>query len=98
MERELLGGYEIAPDGLAGLSTFWFRWMSAACISGYRKTTERAAFQPSDDDAWSVLFTCLLVSRACDELTSRLGARSDWLGIPLAGLDELLGGSDEPTV
>ncbi len=94
VERELLGGGEVAPDGLASWSTFWFQWMSAACIQGYRSVTEGAAFAPGDDVAWSVLFKCLLVSRACDELTSRLGTRSDWLGIPLAGLDELLGGTE----
>jgi maltokinase len=71
--------------------------MSAACIRGYRSTTEGASFLPSDDATWSVLFKSLLVSRACEELTSRLGSRSDWLGIPLAGLDELLGGTDEPS-
>ena len=94
VERELLGGGEATPDGLASWSTFWFQWMSAACIQGYRSVTEGAAFAPGDDVAWSVLFKCLLVSRACDELTSRLGTRSDWLGIPLAGLDELLGGTE----
>jgi len=93
VERELLGDDEASPDGLAAWSTYWFQWMAAACIGGYREATQGAAFLPSDDEAWSVLFTCLLVSRACDELTSRLGTRSDWLGIPLAGLDELLGGS-----
>ena len=85
-----------SPDGLAAWSTYWFQWMSAACIRGYREATEGTTFNPADDDAWSVLFKCLLVSRACDELTSRLGSRSDWLGIPLAGLDELLGGTGEP--
>ena len=73
-------------------STFWFQWMSAACVRGYRAATEGASFLPADDEAWSVLFESLLVARACDELTSRLGQRSDWLGLPLAGLDELLGG------
>jgi trehalose synthase-fused probable maltokinase len=95
VERELLGGDGAASDGLAAWSTFWFRWTSAACIGGYRSVTEGAPFQPGDDMAWSVLFRSLLVSRACDELTSRQGSRSDWLGLPLAGLDELLGGSDE---
>ena len=57
------------------------------------EATAGTSFNPSNDDTWSVLFKCLLVSRACDELTSRLGSRSDWLGIPLAGLDELLGGA-----
>jgi maltose alpha-D-glucosyltransferase/alpha-amylase len=96
VERELLSKDVVEPDGLAAWSTAWFQWTSAACIAGYREATAGAAFNPEDDDAWSVLFKCLLVSRACDELTSRLGSRSDWLGIPLAGLDELLGGRGGP--
>jgi len=97
VERELLSAEAVEADGLAAWSTYWFQWMSAACIRGYRGATEGASFNPSDDDAWSVLFKALLVSRACDELTSRLGSRSDWLGIPLAGLDDLLGVAGEPT-
>jgi maltose alpha-D-glucosyltransferase/alpha-amylase len=93
VERELLGGDAAQAEARAPWSTFWFRWLSAACIAGYREATAGAAFLPSDDEAWSIIFGCLLVSRASDELTSRLGSRSDWLGIPLAGLDELLGGS-----
>jgi maltose alpha-D-glucosyltransferase/alpha-amylase len=96
VERELLSEDAIESEPLAAWSTFWFQWMSAACISGYRSVTEGASFLPSEDETWSVLFECLLVSRACEELTSRLGSRSDWLGIPLAGLDELLGGTGEP--
>jgi maltose alpha-D-glucosyltransferase/alpha-amylase len=97
VERELLSEDVVEPDGLAAWSTAWFQWTSAACIAGYREATADTSFNPSDDEAWSVLFKSLLVSRACDELTSRLGSRSDWLGIPLAGLDELLGGRTEPT-
>jgi maltose alpha-D-glucosyltransferase/alpha-amylase len=96
VERELLSEEAVESDGLAGWSTAWFQWTSAACIAGYREATAGTDFNPADDDAWSVLFKCLLVSRACDELTSRLGSRSDWLGIPLAGLEELLGGTGEP--
>jgi predicted trehalose synthase len=95
VERELLSETVDETEALAAWSTFWFQWMSAACISGYRSATEGSTFNPREDMAWSVLFKSLLVSRACDELTSRLGSRSDWLGIPLAGLDELLGGTDE---
>ncbi len=95
VERELLSGHEADGDGLAAWSTAWFQWTSAACIASYRQGTAGTDLNPADDETWSVLFGSLLVSRACDELTSRLGSRSDWLGIPLAGLDELLGGTGE---
>jgi maltose alpha-D-glucosyltransferase/alpha-amylase len=94
VERELLVNGP-AHEAHAPWSTFWFQWMSAACVRGYRDATVGARFNPGDDTAWSLLFKALLVSRACDELTSRLGARSDWLGIPLAGLDELLGATED---
>jgi trehalose synthase-fused probable maltokinase len=97
VERELLHESPADADGLPAWSTAWFQWMSAACIAGYREATAGTDINPHDDDDWSVLFTALLVSRACDELTSRLGARSDWLGIPLAGLDELLGDAGTAT-
>ena len=96
VERELLSSDVVEPGDLSAWSTYWFQWMSAACVGGYRDATAEATFNPAADDTWSVLFKSLLVSRACDELTSRLGSRSDWLGIPLAGIDELLGGVGEP--
>ncbi len=92
VERESLGTDPEAQARLASWSTFWFQWMSAACVRGYRAGTDGASFLPADDEAWSVLFESLLIARACDELPSRLGQRADWLGLPLAGLDELLGG------
>ena len=95
VERELLTEDAHEPEGLASWSTAWFQWMSAACIAGYRSATEGSELNPADDEAWSILLKALLVSRACDELSSRLGSLSDWLGIPLAGLDELLGGAGE---
>ena len=91
VSRELLGAGSDRPSPRAAWSTFWFQWMSAACVRGYRTATEGAAFLPADDEAWSILFESLLVARACDALGSRLGPRADWLGLPLAGLDELLG-------
>ena len=68
----------------------WARWMSAACIVGYREATTGAAFLPSDETAWAVLFRSLLVARACDEVVSRLGAGRGSPAVALAGLDELL--------
>jgi maltose alpha-D-glucosyltransferase/alpha-amylase len=91
LERELLTADQGARSSKSAWSTYWFQWMSAACIKGYRTASDGAGLLPSDDAAWSVMFESLLVARACDELGSWQGQRSDWLGIPLAGLSELIG-------
>ena len=92
MERELLAADAGARSSLARLVDVLVPvdvgGLHARAIA---RPATVAVFVPSDDEAWSMLFESLLVSRACDELTSRQGQRSDWLGIPLAGLDELLG-------
>jgi len=91
LERELLNGTEPHPGDLEAWSTFWYQWVAAACIAGYRSSTTGASFLPSDDLAWSVLLKSLLLSKACYELRYELGSRPDWVGLPIAGLLELLG-------
>ncbi len=91
--HELLDADVAAQARGRAWATYWFQWMSAACVRGYRAASDGAAFVPTDDEAWCVLLEGLIVSRACDELSTRPGPRSDWLGLPLAGLDELLGGA-----
>ncbi|MFV2062866.1 MAG: putative maltokinase, partial [Chloroflexota bacterium] len=91
LERDLLSGTETHPGDLEAWSTFWYQWVAASCIAGYRLSTEGAVFLPSDDLAWSVLLKSLLVSKACYELRYELGSRPDWVGVPMAGLIDLLG-------
>jgi maltose alpha-D-glucosyltransferase/alpha-amylase len=74
----------------AAWSRFWSRWMSAACVAGYRSATAGAAFLPPDDEGWSVLLEALLISKAAYELRYELGSRPDWVGIPLLGFRELI--------
>ena len=92
VERELLGA---GSDATARPGRRGRRSGSSGCRRpasvAIARRREGAVFLPADDEAWSVLFESLLVARACDELGSRLGPRADWLGLPLAGLDELLG-------
>ena len=63
-------------------ATFWFQWMSAACVRGYRAATAGAVFVPATDETWTVLFESLLVARAADELGSRLGRGPTGWGCP----------------
>ena len=76
-------------------ATFWYQWVTAACIAGYRDVTEGAEFLPADDQAWSVLLDALLLSKAAYELRYELGSRPDWVSVPLSGLMDLLGGGQE---
>ena len=76
-------------------ATYWYQWVAAACIAGYRDVTEGAEFLPADDQAWSVLLDALLLSKAAYELSYELGSRPDWVSVPLSGLMDLLGGGRE---
>jgi maltose alpha-D-glucosyltransferase/alpha-amylase len=87
------------PDGrlkdagdLLAWARFWSRWMSVACVAGYREATAGAAFLPPDDDGWSVLLEALLIAKAAYELRYELGSRPDWIGIPLLGFRDLVSG------
>jgi maltose alpha-D-glucosyltransferase/alpha-amylase len=84
------GGRAGEAGSLAAWSRFWSRWMSVACVTGYREATGDAAFLPSDDTGWTVLLEALLVAKAAYELRYELGSRPDWVGIALVGFRDLL--------
>jgi maltose alpha-D-glucosyltransferase/alpha-amylase len=86
------GGRLADAGDLPAWARFWSRWMSVACVAGYREATAGAAFLPPDDDGWSVLLEALLIAKAAYELRYELGSRPDWIGIPLLGFRELLSG------
>jgi maltose alpha-D-glucosyltransferase/alpha-amylase len=78
---------------LSAWSRFWYQWVAASCVAGYRHVTVGAAFLPPDDEGWSVLLEALLISKAAYELRYELGSRPDWVGIPLVGFRELVAGA-----
>ena len=86
---------EQLDDRIAAWSSFWYHWVAAACIRGYREATEGSAFLPDDDRAWSVLLDALLLAKVAYELRYELGSRPTWVGIPMGGLIELTGISTE---
>jgi len=75
---------------LAAWAAFWYRWVSAACVRGYREATVTNPALPPEDDGWMALLDALLVSKAAYELRYELGSRPGWAGIPLLGLRDLL--------
>ncbi len=70
----------------------WYDWSARAFLDGYRRATAGATFLPEDDDGFVALLDALLLSKAAYELRYELNSRPDWIGIPLAGIEELLAG------
>jgi maltose alpha-D-glucosyltransferase/alpha-amylase len=71
---------------------FWYCWAATTFLRGYREVTAGAPFLPSDDRGTAVLLEALLLAKASYELRYELNSRPDWVGIPLTGIAELLGG------
>ncbi|MEX1296527.1 MAG: putative maltokinase, partial [Candidatus Limnocylindrales bacterium] len=90
MERPAGFEEDEAGERLGIWARFWYQWVTAACIRGYREATAGAPFLPQDDQAWSVLLDALLLSKVAYELRYEIGSRPTWVGIPMGGLEELL--------
>ncbi len=69
---------------------FWYDWVAATFLRGYRDVTEGAPFLPPDDEGTLILLDALVLAKASYELRYELNSRPDWVGIPLAGIEELL--------
>ncbi len=82
-------------ERITAWSRFWYHWVAAACIRGYREVTEGAPFLPSDDRGWSILLDALLLAKVAYELRYELGSRPSWVSIPMSGILELTGGEPE---
>jgi maltose alpha-D-glucosyltransferase/alpha-amylase len=85
----------VADPDLERWSTFWYHWVAAACVRGYREATHGASFLPEDDRSWSILLDALLLSKAAYELRYELGSRPAWAGVPIDGLLDLIGAAPE---
>jgi maltose alpha-D-glucosyltransferase/alpha-amylase len=85
----------VADPDLERWSTFWYHWVAAACVRGYREATHGASFLPDDDRSWSILLDALLLSKAAYELRYELGSRPAWAGVPIDGLLDLIGAAPE---
>ncbi|HVG26022.1 MAG TPA: maltose alpha-D-glucosyltransferase [Acidobacteriaceae bacterium] len=80
------------PDQAAALqpwATLWENTVSTAFLRGYRETIGEDPLLPSPEDA-QILLVALQLEKAFYELLYELNNRPAWVGIPLAGLRELL--------
>jgi len=77
-------------DALDAWARYWYVWVSASFLRGYRDATAGAAFLPAGDGDRAVLLEALLLQKAFYELDYELNNRPDWVTIPLQGIVALL--------
>ena len=82
-------------EALGPWGHFWTRWVSATFLRSYLETALRGSFLPRDPAQLAVLIEVDLLEKAIYEIAYELQNRPDWVGVPLAGLLEVLahGGS-----
>jgi maltose alpha-D-glucosyltransferase/alpha-amylase len=69
---------------------YWYVWVSAGFLRGYRESTAGQAFLPATDGDRAVLLEVLLLHKAFYELDYEMNNRPDWVTIPLQGIVALL--------
>ena len=80
-----------AAPGLGDRSRAWQAHASARYLDAYLATADRGRLVPTSDDDLAALLDALLIEKALYELLYELNNRPERVGVPLAGLRDLLG-------
>lgn len=94
-------GLRDVADGIAQASwvRFWYVWVSAAFLRGYRETANDSPMLLQTPEEFRLLLDAYLLEKALYELGYELNNRPDWLKIPLRGILQLLEDQpDHPTI
>jgi maltose alpha-D-glucosyltransferase/alpha-amylase len=86
----------VSPETFAELghwAEFWQRWVGAEFLKSYLQQASGSKFIPGSRNELRILMRALLLEKAVYELSYELNNRPDWVGIPLLGIRQLLGGN-----
>jgi len=76
-------------------AALWQRWNSAAFLREYLSVVANAPFAPQDRQEFRVLLEVFVLEKAIYELGYELNNRPAWAGIPLHGIESVLGVESE---
>ena len=77
-------------DRLTAWLEWWYDWTGAALLEGYLTTTAGQPFIPPVLDHVRTLLDAFLLEKAVYELGYEMNNRPSWVGIPLAGIAQVL--------
>ncbi len=69
---------------------YWERWVAATFLAAYLARTAGASFIPADRGDLASLLDAYTLEKAVYELAYELNHRPGWVGIPLAGIRQIL--------
>ena len=75
--------------------TFWYEIVKATFLAGYEFKAAGHSFFPTNRAAFQQLLDLFLIEKVLYELRYEINNRPDWVKIPLAGLNAVLGLRDE---
>ena len=82
-----------AMDGnrMTAWARLWQTWSSWAFLKGYTAVAGDAPFMPKSPDEMRILLNAFQMEKAVYELGYELNNRPNWLRVPIAGIEQLLG-------
>jgi maltose alpha-D-glucosyltransferase / alpha-amylase len=90
LERGVVTAGQPNHESLAAWLDWWLAWTSAAFLEGYLAVADGQPFLPSDPDHTQILLDAFLLEKAVYELGYEMNNRPEWVGIPLAGIQQVL--------
>jgi maltose alpha-D-glucosyltransferase / alpha-amylase len=90
LERGVVTAGQPNHESLAVWLDWWLAWTSAAFLEGYLAIADGQPFLPSDPDHTQILLDAFLLEKAVYELGYEMNNRPEWVGIPLAGIQQVL--------
>jgi maltose alpha-D-glucosyltransferase/alpha-amylase len=87
-----LGGSDF--EAMEPWASLWQKWSSWAFLKAYLETAGNAPFMPRGEEELRVLLEALLMEKAVYEVGYELNNRPQWLGIPLHGIEQIVGAEE----
>jgi maltose alpha-D-glucosyltransferase/alpha-amylase len=78
-------------DRMTAWARLWQTWSSWAFLKGYTATAGDAPFMPKSPEEMRVLLNAFQMEKAVYEVGYELNNRPNWLQVPIAGIEQLLG-------
>ena len=89
-ERGLVTAGQANHAGLRAWLDWWLTWTSASFLDGWLAASQGQPYLPNEVEHTRQLLDAFLIEKALYELGYEMNNRPEWVGIPVAGITQLL--------